>query len=142
VERHLQPTCALLGERSSPPPLPSPPHAAPASSNSATRHFQKLLVHTSRLLGELQAAGPGPAWHAAALRATNALVLAHVVFKFAAEHLTVERMTSLLAEEPGDGAGGGARSAALRHQPALTRSQEGCCPASPRPCSRLSPPAL
>ena len=80
------------------------PDAAPVSNNSVTRHFQKLMACMTRLLATLHGDAAAAGWREAALRATNGLVLCHVLFKFAAEHLPVERMLNLLVPPPGPGA--------------------------------------
>lgn len=64
-----------------------------ATNNGSTGHFQLLLAHTAQLLerrDNLQAAA-------------NALHLCQVALKFAAEHLTTERMLLLVL---GPSAGG------------------------------------
>ena len=58
-----------------------------ANNSASSGHFQTLLVHAARLV-----AGPGDGQAAA-----NALHLCQVVLKFAAEHLTPERMLRLVA---------------------------------------------
>lgn len=79
--------------------------------NSRTQHLQKLLLHTGRLLGELQASpSEGALWQSTALRAGNALVLCQVLLKFAAEKVASERMRRLVADVLTDG---GAHGAAL-----------------------------
>jgi hypothetical protein len=108
VELHLQPTCAMLGMAAGLRCTLSFASLTPdyaVASNGSTRHFQKLLSRTGRLLAQVC----GGALHessreASATRATNAIVLCGVIFKFAAEHLPVERMLGLLAAaeaEPG-----------------------------------------
>ena len=56
--------------------------------NERTGHFHKLLLHAVAALGRKD---KGTA-------AANALHLSQVVLKFAAEHLTIDRLLRLLAE--------------------------------------------
>ena len=65
--------------------------------NASTFHLQKLLLHAAQLLLEAARAPPAAAPPA---RAVNAVRFVAVLFKFAAEHLAVERLLQLLAEPP------------------------------------------